>query len=231
MQLFYSTHIDKDIILLEEDEHIHLSKTLRKRVGDTVQVMDGKGGLYQCQLTDIKKKSSELTIISHTIQSAPPIKIHIALAPTKNISRFEWFLEKCTELGVTHITPITSRYSERSNLRQDRCMKIIVAAAKQSMNLHLPILTPMIDFKTFVTQVDCDQKYVAYVPEDQSFLHHSIVKGQDCLVCIGPEGGFDPKEIEFCTQHKFKAVSLGNSRLRTETAGVAACHSIVLNNL
>lgn len=231
MQLFYSTNIVQDLLFLEEDEHIHLSKTLRKRVGDIIQVMDGMGGLYECELTDIKKKESELKIISKSVQAPLLYKNHIALGPTKNISRFEWFLEKCTELGVTHITPIESRYSERSNIRVDRCMKIIVAAAKQSKNLILPVLEPMIDFKSFVSKVELSQKYIAYVPEDQKYLHQSIIKGSDCLVCVGPEGGFDPKEIEFSKQHNFVPVSLGNSRLRTETAGVAACHTIVLNNL
>lgn len=231
MQLFYSNNISKSQCTLTEDEHIHLSKTLRKKVGDTIHIMNGLGSIYACEITKISKRESELSVRSEKQHSPQGVSIEVALAPTKNISRYEWFLEKATELGITHITPIITRYSERERLRMDRCQKILIAAMKQSMNPYLPILNPMITFAEYLSRCEATQRYIAYVPEDQSTLRQQLTKGTDCSICIGPEGGFEPKEIELAAQHKFKAVSLGNSRLRTETAGVIASHiAVMINN-
>lgn len=231
MQLFYSTKVNGNIIELEEEETRHL-RVLRKNLGDQLEIVDGKGKRYTATLTALHKKASLLSIQSTITSEAPRVQLHIAIAPTKNISRFEWFLEKATEIGITEIFPILCEHSERSRIRLDRLNKIVVSAMKQSNRLFLPHLHELVSFETFLKDYsNKGQKFIAHC-EDQpkKQLATNYRAQQDVLVLIGPEGDFSVTEIEQALAGGFVPVSLGNHRLRTETAGVVACHTIQLLN-
>jgi 16S rRNA (uracil1498-N3)-methyltransferase len=158
---------------------------------------------------------------------------HIAIAPTKNIERLEWFLEKATEIGIKEITPVLCEHSERKIINMERLEKIIVSAMKQSLKTYIPVLNPLTRFTDFVSKPFNGQKFIAHCTEGiRSELIHSYVKQSESLILIGPEGDFSPKEIEFAKSNGFIEISLGKSRLRTETAGIVACHTInLLNNI
>ncbi len=231
MQLFYSTKINGDTIELEEEETRHL-KVLRKKEGDELVIVDGRGKRYAAILKSIDKKSSLLTIKSLFEAKFPITQVDIAIAPTKNIARFEWFLEKATEIGISNIFPILCEHSERSRIRLDRLDKIIVSAMKQSNRLFLPSLYELNKFDTFLSGYQHNgQKFIAHC-EDQPKrqLSTNYQKHQDVLILIGPEGDFSTAEIEMAVSARFEPVSLGDYRLRTETAGIVACHTIQLLN-
>ena len=158
--------------------------------------------------------------------------LHIAIAPTKNIDRIEWFAEKCTEIGIDAITLLHCRYSERKEVKNERIEKIIISAAKQSLKATLPALSGITDFKKFITQPFDGDKYIAhcYDQENKILLKNACKPGTNTLVLIGPEGDFSTEEVEAAIAGGFIPVSLGNSRLRTETAGVVACHTLQLIN-
>jgi 16S rRNA (uracil1498-N3)-methyltransferase len=160
-----------------------------------------------------------------------PFSLHLAVAPTKNIDRFEWFLEKATEIGITEITPVICEHSERTNLRTDRLLKVLISAMKQSLNLHLPVLNEPVRFSDFLKKDFSGQKFIGYVEEKQEILlKERYQKGSDCVILIGPEGDFSKEEIEKAKQNGFETISLGNSRLRTETAAIVATMTINLLN-
>ncbi len=227
MNLFYSPHIDinKKIITLEDQENKHLVKVLRKTKGDFVKVTDGNGNVYDCNIIELNKNSTKLNINnSKQIKSInPSLKIGISL--TKKTERFEWFLEKVTELGVAEITPIISQHSEKTNLNINRSNKIIISAMKQSLRFHLPRLNNPINFTQFI-EVNNNNKnnYIAICKNDNLKLFQNIImKSQDVNILIGPEGGFSEFEIDLAKKANFTPVSLGENRLRTETAGLASC--------
>ena len=158
-------------------------------------------------------------------------RLYLAVAPTKNMTRYEWFLEKATEFGIDRITPLICHHSERVHLRHDRLERIIIAAAKQSLSAYVPHLDEPTSFDAFINSCDAQQKFIAYVDDNHQLeLKHAVTTGQDVLVLIGPEGDFSPAEIELALKAGFKAVSLGKSRLRTETAALAACMTVTLLN-
>ncbi len=222
MQYFYSQEILDDKIVIREDELIHLAKTLRKQVGDIIYVLDGRGVSYESKIIEIKKKFAELQILNIETHPKPLLQLEIAMAPTKNMARFEWFLEKATEIGVSSFVPIVTRYSERKKIRLDRCERIIVSAAKQSKQFHFPWISEMISFSDFIKNCNSADKAIAYISEDEISPHITklLDRSNNISICIGPEGGFHPDEVKSAESFGFNRCHLGFSRLRTETAGV-----------
>jgi len=213
-------------------------------MGDTLQIVDGVGGMYKAVITHAHPKKCAFSVEETFVSPTESYQIHIAIAPTKNINRFEWFLEKTTEIGITQITPILTQRSERRKLRTNRLQKILITAMKQSVKAHLPHLNELTPFKKFITQkanhltgeslvkasTNNIFKAVAYLGDNTSSLSKVYTKGKNALILIGPEGDFTSEEINFAVQHGFEGVSLGDSRLRTETAGIVACHTLHLVN-
>ena len=230
MQLFYAEDIDSEFDL-SKDESRHLIRVLRKTLGDSVIFTDGMGGKYWCDIIDDNPKKTRLKVVKkEQIKQSKP-KLTIAIAPTKNMDRIEWFLEKSTEIGIYRIIPILCAHSERKVIKNDRLEKIIVSAMKQSLKYYKPMLSPMIRFDAFLEQHFSGRKFIAHLDEANPILFQNLYKKkEELLILIGPEGDFSPEEIALATSNNFEMVSLGNSRLRTETAGVVACHSFNFMN-
>ena len=226
MQLFYLENPKKEIRLTDEESK-HAIKVLRKKEGDMLNFTDGKGNLYIGEVTIADSKRTSVRIVkSEQKPKQHNYYLHIAIAPTKNMYRFEWFLEKSTEIGIDEITPIICRRSERKVLKTERCNRILLSAMKQSLKLHLPKLNEVVTLKTFLKQDFEGKKYMAHCEKNEkAALKDAEIKG-NTIILIGPEGDFSPSEIEMALQNQFKAVSLGTSRLRTETAGIVAAHTI-----
>jgi 16S rRNA (uracil1498-N3)-methyltransferase len=231
MQLFYSNLIQNDFVLLPPEESWHCVKVLRMDVGDEIFITDGTGNLYRCNLTETSAKRCVAKIVETTSEEKRNWKLHIAIAPTKNIDRFEWFAEKATEIGIDVITPLYTAHSERTVIKPDRIQKILVSAMKQSLKYTVPDLRPEKKFKDFLKNADESSKFIAYCETGkEEELISQYKKGSDVIILIGPEGDFSPEEVEMAIDAGFSPVSLGKSRLRTETAGVVACHTIHLLN-
>ena len=229
MQLFYSENIINKQAILNMDESSHCIRVLRRKKGDQVKLTDGKGYFYTGVITQDNPKQTIINLEGKAEKAYKhPYHLHVAIAPTKNMDRMEWFVEKAVEIGVDEITPILCRHSERKKLREDRLQKIILSAMKQSMKADLPRLnrlTPLADLLN--SGLKDVQKLIAHLEEGRK---QKLIKLRPqynkYLVLIGPEGDFDPSEISPAIQNAFVPVSLGNYRLRTETAGVAACQII-----
>ena len=235
MQLFYAPNIQKGELILDDVQSKHCIKVLRKEVGSHIHLVDGLGGFYEEKITNSNPKKCGFQLIKEQQNYGKmPFGLHIAVAPTKNMNRFEWFLEKATEIGITEITPLLTHYAERQNIRLDRLEKIVIAAMKQSLKAYQPTIhnplkiNDLCKKRTFLAAHDF--KAIAHLQADTKPLQSLYQKGQNALILIGPEGGFHAKEIEMCLENGFVAASLGNSRLRTETAALVACHTVGLKN-
>jgi len=233
MQLFFNPDLSESSteITFSKDESKHIVKVLRKSVGDSLHITNGKGWLFEAKLqsTDIKRCMAVMN--SKIQQPKKPYHLHLAVAPTKMNDRYEWFLEKATEIGVEVITPIICDHSERKIFKHDRFEKILQSAMKQSLNCYLPKLNDAINFKDFIQQEFNGQQFIAHCHETQrKSLKHELQAKSDVLILIGPEGDFSVKEIEMAIQNKFIPVTLGETRLRTETAAMVACHSVAFVN-
>ena len=226
MQLFYLEN-PKDEIILSAEESKHATKVLRKKEGDILNFTDGKGYFYKAKITVANIRKCRLEIISsEQKEKQHNYHLHIAIAPTKNMDRFEWFLEKATEIGIDEITPIICHHSERKAIKTERCNRILLSAMKQSLKFHLPKLNEAISLNDLIKQDFEGTKYIAHCEEGNKTELKEKKKEKRTLMLIGPEGDFSPTEIEMVLQYQFKAVSLGTSRLRTETAGIIAAHTI-----
>lgn len=235
MILFYCYQIEKDLASFDEVEMRHCIQVLRKRVGDEIIFADGKGSFYNGVIQSANKKGFTATIITKEEQKNHLLSnLHLGIAPTKNIDRFEWFLEKATEFGISEITPLLCSNSERKQIRPDRLEKILLSAMKQSLHAFLPKLHPMRPFEDFVKLSETEfyqQRFIAHCQStDLPHLFNNYRKGSNVLIAIGPEGDFSLEEIDLAIEKGFQAISLGNSRLRTETAGIAAVHIINLKS-
>ena len=229
MYLFYTPDITSDTYTLNEEESNHCNKVLRLKQGDTVHLIDGIGGLYVAQIAETTRKAVRLNIIDKQEEFGKRNHyLHIAIAPTKNIDRIEWFLEKATEIGIDEITPIICERSERKIVKEERLEKVVTSAVKQSLTAYHPQINAAITFKDFIKQSNADVKMIAHCIDENSKqgISEIIEPHQKYLVLIGPEGDFTPKEIDVALQNGYKPVTLGNTRLRTETAGLAACFEI-----
>jgi 16S rRNA (uracil1498-N3)-methyltransferase len=233
VNLFYEPDISGPSVTLNKDDSGHLVRVLRANTGDTIHLTDGKGFFYECVLKDPNPKKCLLEIKRKEAGNDKySFSLHIAIAPTKNISRFEWFLEKSTEIGINEITPLLSEHSERKVVKTDRLNRVLIAAMKQSLKSHLPELKEITKFKDLINKPFNGQKFIAYVDDGlEDELFHICQKDTDTLILIGPEGDFSREEISEAVDHGFTPVKLGPSRLRTETAGVVACHTVNLVNL
>ncbi len=233
MYLFYTPDI-ATCQTLNEEESGHCVRVLRNTVGDLILLTDGRGTTYTARITEAHPKHCAFEIVSSEKQQKNhPFHLHLAVAPTKNSERIEWMVEKCTEIGMDSLTLLCCRYSERKQMRMDRLEKIVLSAAKQSLTPYLPVLNDMTDFARFVTRPNPNgvQRFIAHCYEqDKRLLKDCIEQGRDVEVLIGPEGDFSEQEISLALQNGYQPVSLGNSRLRTETAGLVACHTAVLVN-
>ncbi len=218
-------------IVLNEETSKHIVQVLRMKVGEQINLTDGKGGLLTCEIIDDHKKHCTVHVKSKTENPKLKRTITVAISLLKNTNRFEWFLEKATELGVSEIIPLVCERTEKEKFRQDRLQGIVVSAMLQSQQCWLPVLHEPVQFGDLVIrQFDNCQKLIAHcvAGNKQSLDYQLISKSSNQLVFIGPEGDFTPKEIELALHHQFTPVSLGETRLRTETAGVLAaallCH-------
>lgn len=229
MNLFFSDKISSDKIILPINESKHCLYSLRKKINDHIHVMDGKGTIYSTQINSIH--SGHVICIKPVIyvQEKNTINISICIAPPKNRTRFEWFLEKVTEIGVNNITPILCQNSERKKINYERSNKIILSASKQSQNCIIPKLN---EFKKFnnIIKNDSENKFIAHCQQSQTIKFKRLIKSlnkiKEVLILIGPEGDFSEKEILLAENNSFKSVNLSSKRLRTETAGIVACNMI-----
>ena len=228
MNIFYSNNInksDKRIIILDQ-ENRHLIKVLRKKTGDNVNITDGKGFLYNCSIIESDKNKSILEIEKTVEFKNESPKLKIAIALTKNRDRFEWFLEKATEIGINEITPLICDNSERNKFNFDRSVKILVSAMKQSLRYYLPIINEPAYFNDYLSSNSKkrnDSFIATCIDSNIGLFSEELIKGNDSEVMIGPEGGFSKNELDLAKKAKFVPVSLGKGRLRTETAGVMVC--------
>ena len=230
MQLFYTPDINPSHpnYILSEEESKHGIRVLRLEAGDEVQLIDGKGGLYHASILDAHPKRTVLQI--NSVEQAFNKRnhyLHIAIAPTKNIERIEWFLEKATEIGIDEITPIICQRSERKDVKIERLDKIITAAMKQSLKAYHPVLNEVVSYNQLPAKPFDGQKFIAHCEKsEKANLRDALVPQGNYLILIGPEGDFTANEIDEALQNGFKAITLGESRLRTETAALEACFEV-----
>ena len=226
MQLFYLEDPQQEIIL-DTEESKHITKVLRKKAGDILYFTNGKGSVYTAEITLAEKTKCKLKIIGTEYKEKKhKYYLHIAIAPTKNMDRFEWFLEKATEIGIDEITPIICERSERKKIKTERSKRILLSAMKQSLRYYLPKINEAIPLSSLLNSTTESSKYIAHCIESKKEQLKKIKLSKNILILIGPEGDFTQKEINLAIKNKFKAISLGSSRLRTETAGVIATHTI-----
>jgi 16S rRNA (uracil1498-N3)-methyltransferase len=235
MHYFYTPHIEGKRAFLNEEEAAHCAQVLRMKAGDPIHFVDGKGNWFEGILAESHKKKCVIDIQKSRAEVPPhPAQIHIAIAPTKNIDRLEWFLEKATEIGIHRITPIICQRSERKIIRADRLEKILLAAMKQSLKATLPILEQAQPFNEWIKKLTIEPQTLAYIAHcnetDRIPLQATYKAGKNVILLIGPEGDFHPNEVTAAKAAGFTGVSLGPSRLRTETAGIVGCHILNLMN-
>ncbi len=232
MNIFYEPNI-KQTLLLNEEESRHAIKVLRLSVGSKLYVVDGKGGFYTCEIRVAHEKKCEVKIVEEQQNyERQDFYIHLIIAPTKNMDRIEWMVEKCVEMGIHEISFIQTRYSERKEIKTARIEKIAIGAIKQSLKAFLPKINEMITWKAFLQkEINENQKMIAHLEEgDRKLIQDFATPKGNYAILIGPEGDFNPDEIEQALKKGFQPVTLGKSRLRTETAGLAACFTLNLIN-
>ena len=232
MHVFYTPDIETDQYILNEDESKHCSRVLRLNLNDTVHLIDGRGGFYEAIISSVSKKNVTLSIVKKQLEYGKRNHyLHIAIAPTKNIDRLEWFLEKATEIGIDEITPIICDRSERKIVKEERLEKVITSAVKQSLTAYHPKLNPSTSYSEFVKTNVASQKFIAHcMAGDKVFLNQKITLHQSYTIVIGPEGDFTPNEVNLAIENNYSQLSLGSTRLRTETAALAACFETNLIN-
>lgn len=240
MELFYSNDIEGGICRLDKDESGHCAKVLRHRCGDEISVIDGCGTLYRCRITCDNPKGVEAMVLTcEENWGGHPYHLHMAVCPTKNNDRYEWFAEKACEVGLDRISPVIGEHSERRVFKTSRLEKILVSAAKQSLKAAVPSVSEPVSVKEFIQEAAGTEalKLIAYCFEDERVPRRSIKEvlegfdGTDIIVMIGPEGDFSKTEAEMALEHGFIPVHLGASRLRTETAAVTAVEAVYFRHM
>lgn len=239
MHLFYTPDITLPDYVLNEEESKHCIRVLRLTIGDKISLIDGKGGWYEAEITLDHPKKCEVKVVSEQQQVGKySFSLHMAIAPTKNMDRLEWFAEKATEIGLDELSLISCQHSERGIVKTERLEKVMISAMKQSLKAYLPQLHAIVDFRTFISSATgfAGQKFIAHCHPPLSgkpinpHLKECYKPKQDVLILIGPEGDFSVDEIKFALEKGFEEISLGNSRLRTETAALAACLTVNILN-
>lgn len=233
MQLFYNPNLtlENQFFTFDKEESKHIIRVLRKDIGDVLMVTNGNGYLFTSKITEATEKKCVVSIVNHELQPKPQNNLHIAIAPTKMNDRIEWFLEKATEIGVTEITFLHCKRSERTLINLERFEKIVIAAAKQSLHYYFPKINDIEKLDTFIKNNKDKNKCIAHCIENQRLSFKNVVKNQlNTTILIGPEGDFTPQEIEMALSFNFIPVTLGTNRLRTETAGVMAAAIFEIHN-
>lgn len=232
MNLFYTPDITLPQYYLNEDESKHCIRVLRLKKDEYVQLVDGIGGFYKAQIIDDNPRSCLLKVVEHTNDfEKRNYSLHLAIAPTKNTDRLEWFVEKATEIGIDEITPIICEHSERKYINAERLERITVSAMKQSLKAYKPVIHNEIHFKNFILNSKGAHKFIAHCEEKPKRpISKLYIPNNEVTILIGPEGDFSPAEIDLAENAGFSGITLGKSRLRTETAGLVACHTIYLLN-
>jgi 16S rRNA (uracil1498-N3)-methyltransferase len=226
MQLFYAPEISLPRYTLPEEESKHCVRVLRMTVGDELHLTDGKGNMYRCKVVSDNVKRCEVEVVETWPEyERMSYGLTMCVAPTKNIDRFEWFLEKATEIGISEVYPLECDHSERRQIKLEREEKVITAAVKQSLKAYHPVLHDLTSVRDIIAMDFDGEKYIAHCDSsfgERPYLGNLVKKGANTLILIGPEGDFSKEEINFALQNGFKAISLGRERLRTETAAVVA---------
>lgn len=233
MQLFYNSELDTSIktFNFSKDESRHIVKVLRKSTGDLLMITNGKGWIFEAEVIIPNHNKCVVSILKSTFETPRPYTIHLAVAPTKMNDRYEWFIEKATEIGVDIITPIICKNSERKIIKTERFEKILQSAMKQSLHCYLPSLAPAIRFSEFIKMPQEGATFIAHCEDGEKLKFKDQIEAKKSItILIGPEGDFSPNEIKLALKHQYIPVSLGASRLRTETAGIVAGHTIQLCN-
>jgi 16S rRNA (uracil1498-N3)-methyltransferase len=232
MNLFFAPDIKEGFYQLPEEESKHIIRVLRMKTGDSIFLTDGCGNMTEASIVDaVSRNCTVKTIKTLKDYEKRPFHLHIAIAPTKNIDRFEWFLEKATEIGIDVITPLICAHSERTHVKTERLQKVVIAAMKQSLKAYFPFLQEPVKFIRFIQSPFDGEKFIAYCGQNETIeLKNVYRKGAKTLILIGPEGDFSHEEVDLAKKQGYIPISLGKSRLRTETAGIVACHTINLLN-
>jgi len=233
MQLFYNPELSEatEQFSFSKEESKHIIKVLRKKEGDILHITNGEGWCFEAEISLAGQKNCVAKIVAKHFKAKTNYNLHLVVAPTKMNDRYEWFLEKATEIGVDSITPIICDHSERKFIKQERFEKIVQSAMKQSLHYHLPKLNQALSFSQFIKQDFKGQRFIAHCePLDKRSLKQQLKAKEDVTILIGPEGDFSVKEIEIALGHGFIPVTLGDTRLRTETAAIVACHSVAFLN-
>ncbi len=233
LPILYVADVQRDEVLLPETEAKHAIKVLRLQEGDELRIVDGKGGIYKARVHEVDKKRCSVRIEDEKQNFGErSYRLTVAVSPTKNDQRFEWFLEKATEMGIDRIVPIVSARSEKKKTKPERFHRILVAAMKQSNKAYLPELRDPVALSAFLDEEQDGHAFIAhcYRGRERSSLKDSYEAGRNVTILIGPEGDFTEDEVDAAVHKGFIPVSLGKAVLRTETAAVAACHTIALMN-
>jgi 16S rRNA (uracil1498-N3)-methyltransferase len=233
MQIFYAPDIKSSTCIMDSNESKHSIRVLRMAKGDKLRIVDGKGSLYEGIISDPDPAGCKVEITSVTRDfEKRSYRLNIAISPIKNPERLEWFVEKSVEIGIDEITPLICRNTEKPGIKIDRLNNIIISAMKQSVKAFMPLLNESMNFNDFIMSDNQGIRMIAHCnPATKRYKMDQIYeKGRDAVILIGPEGDFSEEEINFALDNGFKPVDLGSSRLRTETAGIAACHSVYFIN-
>jgi 16S rRNA (uracil1498-N3)-methyltransferase len=222
LPFFHIADINSRSLILDEDTSKHITQVLRMKVGEQLLLTNGKGIKAIAEIIDDHRKKCEVKILSTEEEKQLSPKIVISISLIKNTSRFEWFLEKATEIGVNEIIPLICERTEKEKFRHDRLQQILISAMLQSQQCWLPILHQPTPFDEVIQQIKFDRKFIAHCLPEQKQQLSALITSHSSLILIGPEGDFTPQEIETALQHHFQPVALGNTRLRTETAGIVA---------
>lgn len=228
MHLFYTPDITGEIYTLNPEESKHCVRVLRLDEGEAVVLVDGRGNWFQGEIIRADAKKCQVACREKKERYGERnFRFHLAIAPTKNMDRIEWMLEKCTEMGIDEITLLNTDYSERKIVKPERLEKVMIAAMKQSLKAYLPELHSMVEFRQFTENCKESCKLIAHCyTGDKKRIDEVYTTGKDVVILIGPEGDFSEAEVDVAIRNGFQPISLGESRLRTETAGIVACHSI-----
>lgn len=234
MQLFFNPDISEtdSQVIFQRDESKHIVKVLRKKEGDILNITNGKGFVFTAEIVQDDIKQCIAKITSAEKQPPPPYYLHMIVAPTKMNDRYEWFLEKAVEIGVHEITPIICDHSERKKVKLERYERVLLSAMKQSLHYYFPKLNEPVSFKEFIGQDSEGAKLIAHCEDvaEKPYLQKKVHPWQKVNILIGPEGDFSPEEIELARKNHWQQISLGDSRLRTETAAIVACHTVAMVN-
>lgn len=232
MHLFYTPELAHEkTFTLNESESKHAIRVLRLKMGNGLTLVNGLGSFFDATIISDNPKKCEVEIIEIRKEENNKPQLNIAIAPTKNNDRTEWFIEKCTEIGIHQITPIICKHSERKNIKKERFIKTAISAMKQSLKATLPIVLELTPFNKLIIEPFEGKKYIAHCySENQQHYKDLYKKEENCLILIGPEGDFTPNEVKLAIDNGFEPITFGKSRLRTETAGVVACTTFNLLN-